>query len=108
VVIETEQGKLSSTRSHPYWVESESKWLRAVDIQKGMMLRLINSDLLTVHSVETYSAEEDTYNFEVEQLHNYFVNSSGVLVHNGDGEGNTSGFEKTGTFATDIYEVRKI
>ena len=48
VVIETEQGKLSSTRSHPYWVESESKWLRAVDIQKGMMLRLINSDLLTV------------------------------------------------------------
>jgi hypothetical protein len=106
VVIETEQGKLSSTRSHPYWVESESKWLRAVDIQKGMMLRLINSDLLTVHSVETYAAEEDTYNFEVEQLHNYFVNLSGVLVHNGGGDGNTSGFEKTETFATDIYEVR--
>ncbi|MBE9127623.1 MULTISPECIES: Hint domain-containing protein [unclassified Coleofasciculus] len=108
VVIETEQGKLSSTRSHPYWVESESKWLRAVDIQKGMMLRLINSDLLTVHSVETYAAEEDTYNFEVEQFHNYFVNSSGVLVHNGDGDGNTSGFEKTDTFATDIYAVRDL
>jgi hypothetical protein len=58
--------------------------------------------------VETYAAEEDTYNFEVEQLHNYFVNSSGVLVHNGDGDGNTSGFEKTDTFAADIYEVKDL
>jgi hypothetical protein len=106
VVVDTGEEKLASTRSHPYWIEGESKWLRAVELQKGMTLKLINGDLLTVNSVETYAAEEDTYNFEVEQLHNYFVNSSGVLVHNGDG--NTSGFEKTDTFATDIYEVRDL
>jgi hypothetical protein len=107
VVIDTPQGRLSSTRSHPYWVESESKWLRAVELQNGMLLRSMIGKLVTVHSVETYAAEEDTYNFEVDRLHNYFVNSSGVLVHNG-GDGSSSGFEKTDTFSTDIYEVKDL
>jgi hypothetical protein len=106
VVIETEQGKISSTSNHPYWVESENQWLRAVDIQEGMILRSINGDLLTVQSIITYESEENTYNFEVDQLHNYFVSSSGILVHNGDG--NTSGFETTGTFPTDIYQVKDL
>jgi hypothetical protein len=106
VVIETEQGKISSTSNHPYWVESENQWLRAVDIQEGMILRSINGDLLTVQSIITYESEESTYNFEVDQLHNYFVSSSGILVHNGDG--NTSGFETTGTVHTEIYQVRDL
>ncbi|OBQ17613.1 MAG: hypothetical protein AN481_18805, partial [Aphanizomenon flos-aquae LD13] len=106
VVIETEQGKISSTSNHPYWVESENQWLRAVDIQEGMILRSINGDLLTVQSIITYESEESTYNFEVDQLHNYFVSFSGILVHNGDG--NTSGFETTGTFPTDIYQVKDL
>jgi hypothetical protein len=38
VVVDTDRGKLSSTRSHPYWVESEDGWLPAVKLRKGMML----------------------------------------------------------------------
>jgi hypothetical protein len=106
VVVDTDRGKLSSTRSHPYWVESEDGWLPAVKLRKGMMLRLIDGKLLTVHSVETYAAEENTYNFEVDQQHNYFVGSSGVLVHNGDGI--SSDFETLGTNFTDIYEVTDV
>jgi hypothetical protein len=71
-----------------------------------MQLRLINCDLVRVESVETYAAEENTYNFEVEELHNYFVTSSGFLVHNGDGDGQISGFEKTDNFPAQIYEIR--
>jgi len=68
-----------------------------------MTLRCWNGASLTVRAVEVSAAEEDTYNFEVNGPHNYFVSDSGVLVHNGDGV--TSGFELQLATPTDIYAV---
>jgi hypothetical protein len=105
VVVKTEAGELASTRNHPYWVESSEEWLPASRLTEGMVLRSMDGKLRTINATEILLAEESTYNFEVDQQHNYFAGHSGILVHNGGGEGESS-FLQTETYNTEIYEVR--
>ena len=85
VEIEVGGEIIRATKSHPFWVESERIWSKAVDLKPGMELRLVSGQSVVVCSVrvDDLGQPETTYNFEVSHHHNYFVGSNGVLVHNG-------------------------
>jgi RHS repeat-associated protein len=77
--------ELLCTRFHPLWVENLQKWVQAVDLECGMKIRLEDGTLGTIDmvSIVELNSPVTTYNFEVEEEHNYFAGVSGVLVHNG-------------------------
>lgn len=76
--------EIKATRFHPFWVENRRAWIAALDLEAGMVLRLKSGALAHVRAVraEILERPEATFNFEVADVHNYFV-ASGVLVHNG-------------------------
>lgn len=80
--------EIVATRFHKFWVQSEEKWIDAIDLKIGMSLKLSNGGAVTIQSVAVEKLEdfEVTYNFEVESDHNYYVGQQGVLVHNGHPE----------------------
>src|SRR5258708_6331852 len=84
--VEVEVGgeTILATKSHPFWVESEQQWFKAVDLKAGMELHLSSGETAAVSSVKVKDLErsETTYNFEVSHQHDYFVGHSSVLVHN--------------------------
>jgi RHS repeat-associated protein len=85
ILIRTEDGaEIRATRFHPFWVENLGRWVDAMDLQAGWVLRTSSGNLLRVASVQVHHLErpEQTFNFEVEELHNYFAGEQGVLVHN--------------------------
>ncbi|MDZ7900421.1 MAG: polymorphic toxin-type HINT domain-containing protein [Arcicella sp.] len=71
------------TLEHPVWTENHHDYVAAQDLKvgdtfldgKGAILRL---DSLVVKPDTTLTV----YNFEVENLHNYYVGTQQVLVHN--------------------------
>ncbi|MDZ7896469.1 MAG: polymorphic toxin-type HINT domain-containing protein [Arcicella sp.] len=71
------------TLEHPVWTENHHDYVAAQDLKvgdtfldgKGAILRL---DSLVVKPDTTLTV----YNFEVENLHNYYVGTQEVLVHN--------------------------
>jgi hypothetical protein len=81
---------LRSTRAHRFWVESEHAWIEAQSLKAGMVLRLESGDTRVITQVSRYEAPapEDTFNLEVSRVHNYFVGTNGILVHNGGETGN--------------------
>jgi RHS repeat-associated protein len=76
------------TGAHRFWVQNEARWVSARDLTAGMKLRHLDGTAVLVDSVdfEQLSQAEDTYNFEVEEDHNYFAGVAGctVLAHNTD------------------------
>jgi RHS repeat-associated protein len=83
--VETKEGEsLKVTRFHPFWVEDRQEWMAALDLEPGMKLHLSNGKLATVSSVKYLILPdfEPTFNFEVSEIHNYFVGQCGILVHN--------------------------
>jgi hypothetical protein len=93
---------ITSTRLHPFWVESSSKWLSASQLESGMTLKTITDNSITIDFAKTYAYQSATYNLEVCQAHNYFVGTTGVLVHNGD---ESSNFADTTKKSAKIYEI---
>jgi len=87
VEIEVNGETIRATKSHPFWVESEKRWFRAVDLKPGMEVQLMSGEAVSIRSikVDDLRQSEATFNFEVAHQHNYFVGSSGFLVHNGPG-----------------------
>ncbi len=87
VEVEVGGGTIQATKSHPFWVESEQRWFKAVDLKVGMEVRLLSGEIATITSVkvDNLNQPETTYNFEVSHQHDYFVGQGGVLVHNGPG-----------------------
>ncbi|HKG15076.1 MAG TPA: RHS repeat-associated core domain-containing protein, partial [Pyrinomonadaceae bacterium] len=80
---------IKATKSHPFWVEREQRWVKASELQPGMRVRLRDGRTSRVESVKNLSLiiPEATYNFAVAGVHNYFVGQDGVLVHNQTGSG---------------------
>ena len=62
----------------------EGEWVASKDLKEGMQVLLANGKYATIEVVETEELDtfETTYNFEVEDVHTYFVSSCNVLVHN--------------------------
>lgn len=76
-----EKEYLGVTLEHPFWVDGKG-WVETKDLE--LSDKLINSDgeHVSIISIELDSELHDTFNFEVEDFHTYFVGDDGVWVHN--------------------------
>ena len=74
---------ITSTRQHQFWSENTKEWLPAIKLKSKMKLKAKNGNLFKIKSVKTYLLTSTTYNLEIDKVHNYFVGTTGILVHNG-------------------------
>ena len=82
---------IETTDEHPFWVESEKAWKKAMQLELGDQVMGPNSECqsLVLSQFEAYPNGIEVYNFEVEDFHTYFVfadgtNASPILVHNAE------------------------
>ena len=71
------------TEEHPFWVSGKG-WVPACDLKSGDKLYLQQNKYVEVINVvvEVLDKPVTVYNFEVDNLHNYFIGSESILVHN--------------------------
>ncbi len=75
---------ITCTKEHPFYIPDLKQWINAGELELGMNVLLSSGDYdkITSLEVEHLDTPETTYNFEVRDLHNYYVGESNVLVHN--------------------------
>ncbi|MEV0635021.1 polymorphic toxin-type HINT domain-containing protein [Streptomyces sp. NPDC050619] len=87
--IATEDGieHLTATHEHPFWSQSEDKWIEAGALEPGMTLLTDDGDTVIVTGNRAYTKHAKTYNLTVDDLHTYYVlaGETPVLVHNSNG-----------------------
>ncbi len=71
---------VETTDEHPFWTE-ERGWRRVDELKPGDTLRT-KDGLAWVAAIRFGIARTEVYNFTVEHNSNYFVESSGIWVHN--------------------------
>ncbi|WP_191304184.1 LamG-like jellyroll fold domain-containing protein [Lentzea cavernae] len=81
-------GKIKATDEHPFWVESEKRWVKAIDLKPTYRFLTADNRSAEVTGTRTWSGIEKVHNFTVDGLHTYYVASSReaapLLVHNED------------------------
>ncbi|WP_308457939.1 polymorphic toxin-type HINT domain-containing protein [Streptomyces sp. SM11] len=75
---------LISTTTHPFWVESENKWINAGDLKPGMTLHTPVGTTATVEHVRHFDQRQRTHDLTINDTHTYYVlaGATPVLVHN--------------------------
>ncbi|MFF3246850.1 polymorphic toxin-type HINT domain-containing protein [Streptomyces sp. NPDC002870] len=75
---------LISTTTHPFWVESEGKWIEAGDLKPGMTLRTPDGDVVELSKTRYFEKRQRTHDLTISGIHTYYVHAgaSAVLVHN--------------------------
>ncbi|MBB1499921.1 type IV secretion protein Rhs [Propioniciclava sp. MC1683] len=84
LVVTTEQGWVTTTANHPFYVEGRG-YTPAGELHEGDQLRTPVGDVVVVASIQATGRRQTVYNLEVEGLHNYHVatdSDTWVLVHN--------------------------
>ena len=73
-----------ATDGHPFWVQSEHRWVDAKDLRPGTLLRTAAGTYLQTTAVRTHATHHRVHNLTVADLHTYYVlaGSTPVLVHN--------------------------
>ncbi len=84
---------LGATPQHPFWVLGQG-WTGASELKKGERVLRFNGNPLAVVEVFSDPTPSDTFNFEVEEVHSYFVGTFGAWVHNAS----TGGVEAAGNW----------
>ena len=79
---------IETTWNHPFYIQGKG-WVQAKDLKKGdesLTSSSIKKDSKNLKIVNIFIDEraEQVYNFEVSEVHTYFVSYSDVLVHNAD------------------------
>ena len=84
VDIDGRKEKIVCTPGHKIYLPELKKWISAGKLQLNSKVLLSNGYYGTIIENELIHLdhEEDTYNFEVEEYHNYYVGTEGILVHN--------------------------
>ncbi len=103
VLININGEVVESTLSHPFWLPERKIWIAASSLKTGMLLKGSNGESIIVNGIEIEEVVKNTYNFEVENLHTYFVGNNAVLVHNDD---SVSKFLSTKEFNSYVYVIR--
>lgn len=88
VTVELDDGStevIATTDEHP-WRTTDGRWVETDDLSLGFELVTAEGLSVEVVSVSATDRLSDTYNFEVEGFHTYFVGEAGVWVHNRCGE----------------------
>jgi len=75
---------LISTATHPFWMDSERKWIKAGDLKPGMALHAPSGDTVTVEGVRHFTKRQRTHDLTIAGVHAYYVlaGSTPVLAHN--------------------------
>ena len=83
VYITVDGEKITTTTEHPFYVKGKG-WVRAKNLLDTDVLVCYNGNELKIESVRVEYAESavQTYNFEVEGNHNYYVSETSILAHN--------------------------
>ena len=83
VHIKVDGQNITTTPEHPFWVPQKG-WTDAIELRAGDQLVLQNGKIVIIELVqhELLETPATVYNFEVEDLHAYYVTTSSVLVHN--------------------------
>ncbi|MBX3568382.1 MAG: hypothetical protein KF914_10010 [Rhizobiaceae bacterium] len=72
---------IAATPEHPFLVEGRG-WVEAGELEPGVRLATRASTPAVVETVQQQAGSQHVYNFEVEVAHNYYVGTTGLLVHN--------------------------
>lgn len=80
---------LGATPGHPFYVEGHG-WTDAGKLHAGDRVESGTGRTLRVRSVTARAGVSDTYNFEVERTHTYFVGKLRAWVHNACSEGGSA------------------
>lgn len=75
------------TASHPYYVIGQG-WVEVGNLQQGQLIETEDGKPATVTSLKDTGVVTTTYNFEVQDIHTYYVSAAKVLVHNCGGTPN--------------------
>jgi hypothetical protein len=81
--VSTADDAIMATRLHSFWSDTDQQWKEARKLWPGDTLLTVNERPIPVCSVEPIFLNSPTFNLEVNGIHNYFVGTGGVLVHNG-------------------------
>ncbi|MCP9959050.1 polymorphic toxin-type HINT domain-containing protein [Streptomyces sudanensis] len=111
LTVEGENGEpeaLVSTTTHPFWVESENRWIEAGDLRPGMELRTPDGDAVPVKAVHRFDERQRTHDLTLTEIHTYYVvaGATPVLVHNDGGEPVTDDFNQARNQALDWLSSR--
>jgi len=84
--IEGETDPLQPTADHPFFIKhvgtKTGDWVQASQIKVGDVVLTAKGTWSKVTALPITETEATVYNFEVEGNHNFFIGSSGLLVHN--------------------------
>lgn len=85
---DTSGGKIKATDEHPFWVESEKRWVTAIELKPTYRFLTADNRSAEITGTRTWSGLQKVHNFTVDGLHTYYVASSQeaapLLVHNDD------------------------
>ncbi|WP_395292956.1 ricin-type beta-trefoil lectin domain protein [Kitasatospora hibisci] len=75
---------IKTTANHPFWDQTDHKWVPAGSLVKGHRLTTTTGESVTVTAVRMVHNEARMYNLTVADLHTYYVlaGNTPVLVHN--------------------------
>ena len=77
--IETENGTVRTTRSHPFYVDGEFKDAEQIKVNESIFTKNGETKVLSLNYIPKIVK---VYNFEVEENHCYFVGHDGLLALN--------------------------
>jgi len=77
-------GAVVATDGHPFWVQSEHRWVDAKDLRPGTLLRTAAGTYIQITAVRTHTTHHRVHNLTVADLHTYYVavGPASALVHN--------------------------
>jgi RHS repeat-associated protein len=75
---------LIATDTHPFWSDSEHKWIKAGDLTSGVTLHTKAGARVTVEAVRHFTKRQLTRDLTINGTHTYYVlaGATPVLVHN--------------------------
>lgn len=84
ITIGDDTGAVVATDGHPFWVESEGRFVPARDLSPGDVLRAADGRLLPITHTREWTQHRTVYNLNIQEIHTYHVRagSEPVLVHN--------------------------
>ncbi|XBB66145.1 polymorphic toxin-type HINT domain-containing protein [Nocardioides sp. WV_118_6] len=86
VAVKLDDGTvINATDSHPFWVDSRTAWVDAIDLGPGDTVVTADGDLAEVRSLAVHARRLMVYNLTVAGMHTFHVGQRAILVHNDGG-----------------------
>ncbi|MEU6964998.1 RHS repeat-associated core domain-containing protein [Streptomyces chrestomyceticus] len=78
------KNSIIATDTHPFWSETDRRWIRAGDLQAGTQLRTPQGHSAQVTAVRRFQQQQRTHDLTIRGIHAYYAlaGSTPLLVHN--------------------------